>query len=696
VGWVSKFFHVSKVLTALTIYTFFPYLFLGIHLLAEKYKKGEIWHRINATVFPLLGILYIGALLTYPSLGMRPGLLFTFLIILNLPLLVLTIRHEKTQFPWYLAAGISFLHLLTWTSRTMTLGLLSWGLGFYFLFAILYSIHPLLLIKWKKKTSSSPLGSIFPASMLILITIPLLKGAATSIIIWPFILLISLIGIVTSYFISALWMGSLVLVLTLGTIGLWIGRLPSLSGLPEILIVMTLFSLIFFAAGLYFFRKSKKKSLPLSMSALSAPDFLKSPVMSLSILSALFPILLLLVAILQLPLLNPAPVFGIGLLLFLLLTGLVLYQKISILAPISLLAACALQYTWHFTHFNPEAPLLAFPWYTLFFGFFLLLPFIFKKNLKNRIEPWIASAFSGPFHFLLFYKLFSSSLGDSFIGLLPGILAVIYLIGLVTLIRTIPKSQANRTTLLALFGGVALFFISLIFPLQFEKQWITVGWALEGLALVWLFGRIPHEGLKKWGFGLLIISFIRLTFNPAVFHYHLRADVPLLNWYLYSYGTVIACLFLAAKRWAPGDEKYFNQPVRSILNALGGLLTFLLLNIEIADFYSSGRTLTFEFSRNLAQDMTYSLAWGLFGLIVLILGIKWGSQGARRASLGLLILTILKLFLHDLWRLGQLYRVGAFIGLALVLMFTSFLYQKYVSPKTEPKLSAKNKGDPHD
>jgi len=38
----------------------------------------------------------------------------------------------------------------------------------------------------------------------------------------------------------------------------------------------------------------------------------------------------------------------------------------------------------------------------------------------------------------------------------------------------------------------------------------------------------------------------------------------------------------------------------------------LLLNIEIADYFSPpGSTLTFQFQRQLARDMTYSIAWGL-------------------------------------------------------------------------------------
>jgi len=75
--------------------------------------------------------------------------------------------------------------------------------------------------------------------------------------------------------------------------------------------------------------------------------------------------------------------------------------------------------------------------------------------------------------------------------------------------------------------AIALFFITLIFPIQFDRQWITIGWALEGTALLWLFHRVPHPGLQLTGVGLLIAAFLRLAFNPAVLDYHPRAAIPI-------------------------------------------------------------------------------------------------------------------------------------------------------------------------
>jgi uncharacterized membrane protein len=76
--------------------------------------------------------------------------------------------------------------------------------------------------------------------------------------------------------------------------------------------------------------------------------------------------------------------------------------------------------------------------------------------------------------------------------------------------------------------------------------------------------------------------------------------------------------------------------------------------------------------------MSYSIAWAIFALLLLIVGIRQGLKAVRLAAMGLLGVTILKLFLHDLSQLEQLYRIAAFIIVAIIAMLASFLYQRFV------------------
>ena len=85
----------------------------------------------------------------------------------------------------------------------------------------------------------------------------------------------------------------------------------------------------------------------------------------------------------------------------------------------------------------------------------------------------------------------------------------------------------------------------------------------------------------------------------------------------------------------------FHAP--ALLYTLGTILAFLLLNIEIADFFTPpGIGLTFNFSGNLGQDMTYSLAWGVFAFVLLSIGFKLANRPTRFAGMGLLVVTLVR------------------------------------------------------
>ena len=63
---------------------------------------------------------------------------------------------------------------------------------------------------------------------------------------------------------------------------------------------------------------------------------------------------------------------------------------------------------------------------------------------------------------------------------------------------------------------------------------------------------------------------------------------------------------------------------------------------------------------------------------LLTAGIMGGRRIPRIAALALLAVTVLKCFLYDLWRLGGLYRVGSFVGLAICLAMVAILLQRFV------------------
>jgi uncharacterized membrane protein len=316
---------------------------------------------------------------------------------------------------------------------------------------------------------------------------------------------------------------------------------------------------------------------------------------------------------------------------------------------------------------------------------FVLLPMLLGRRALSDRWPWVAPVLASvPFFFLARQAMIEGGLGH-IIGVLPVVQAIVLAMVLIRLIKLEPLEDRDLGRL-ALVAAAVLGFITLAIPLQLEKQWITIGWALEGCALSWLYLRVRHRGLLACSVGLLTVVLIRLTLNPAVFTYHARSEVPIFNWYLYTYLVAAAACFVAAYLLRHEDELFdveWLKPVR-LLSSYGTVLLFLLLNIEIADFFATGPALTFRFSgASLAQDLSYTLGWAVFSIALLAAGVAVASRAARITSIALLAVTVLKAFLHDLPSLGGLYRVASFALLALSLAVVAVALQKFVLKRPE-------------
>ncbi len=317
---------------------------------------------------------------------------------------------------------------------------------------------------------------------------------------------------------------------------------------------------------------------------------------------------------------------------------------------------------------------------------YLAYPLALGQRARPLRQPWLAAVLASAAYFFL-ARLNLEELGfGSVIGLLPLLLAGALAILLRKLLNLEPPGERDLGRL-ALVAGAVLAFVTMAIPLQLEKQWITIGWALLAAALAWLYGRIPHRGLLLWTAGLAAAVFVRLSLNPAVLTYHPRAEVPIWNWYLYTYLVAAAALLVGAWLLHRTDDRLAGALPRlsTLLSAAGGALLFLLLNIEIADFFSQGPTLTFGFlsgRATLAEGLTYTLGWGIFALALLVTGIAAHSRGARITAIVLLLGTVLKGFLLDLAALGGLYRIASFVGLAVCLAAVAVLIQKFVLART--------------
>jgi len=709
IGWVAaffvreKYFEGNNIFTPIGVFLGFNLLFLLAFVWSNRRQLIDAWLSAAAIGLPFVSLAFAFFFLSFPDLGQRPGVIFTYVFLADVCLLALVWLKERLSSVQLGAGAMVFLLLTVWTLGRLTNDLLNWALAFYLLFAILHSVFPMLLQRLRPGTAPIWWGQLFPPLALVMVMLPMIKFTEVSLWIWPIVLLVDLLAIGLAILTASLLGIVVVLILTAAATALWTFKIPAdVTGLPETLLIIGGFAVVFFAVGIFVARKfvgQPTKTEPAAAASQSGdwslPTLPPELVTQIPAMSAILPFLLLMMVSARLPLANPSPIFGLALLMATLLLALTRLFKMAWLPAIGLACVLALEHTWHFQHFQIGRAALPLGWYLLFFVVFAAFPFLFYQSASDRIVPWAVAALSGPLHFFLVHRLVKSAYPNEFMGLLPAAFAVPMLLGLVFVIRKIPSNTPTRNDLLAWFGGATLFFITLIFPIQFDKQWITVAWALEGAALLWLFHRVPHPGLRYVGLGLLLVAFVRLALNPAVLSYHARSATPILNWYLYSYGIVAAGLFMGARLLAPPRNMVLGSNTPPLLNGLGTVLTFLLLNIEIADYFTKeGLPLTFQFSGDFARDMTYSIAWALFALGLLVIGIAKKVPATRYAGLGLLSVTLLKLFFHDLANLAQLYRIGALIVVAIIAIVASFLYQRFLAADTPRNETESNKPPP--
>lgn len=312
------------------------------------------------------------------------------------------------------------------------------------------------------------------------------------------------------------------------------------------------------------------------------------------------------------------------------------------------------------------------------YGLFTIYPLIVGPREKTEREPWFVALLSAAMTFFAARSAFIAGGLEWMIGVIPVVQGAVTAILLRVLLRLEPPGTRDVGRL-AIVAGAALSFITVAIPLQLEHQWITIGWALEGAALAWLYWRIPHRGLLVGSAALLMTVFVRLALNPAVFEYEPRGAMRIFNWYLYTYLIASVAMFIAAGWLSKTEDRIGEFPRMSrLLPGCAVVLLFLLLNIEIADYYATGPEITFRFGATVSQDLTYTIGWLLFGMFLLAGGIYTRARPARVTAVSLIAVTTFKCFLYDLASLEGLYRIGSFVGLAMSLALVSLALQKYV------------------
>ena len=91
--------------------------------------------------------------------------------------------------------------------------------------------------------------------------------------------------------------------------------------------------------------------------------------------------------------------------------------------------------------------------------------------------------------------------------------------------------------------------------------------------------------------------------------------------------------------------------------------------------------LDFSESRN-EYGLGLSILWGLFSASIIAFGIWKRKKHLRLLGIAIFAITLIKLFFYDLANLSTISKTIVLVALGILLLATSFLYNKYTIDET--------------
>ncbi len=295
----------------------------------------------------------------------------------------------------------------------------------------------------------------------------------------------------------------------------------------------------------------------------------------------------------------------------------------------------------------------------------------------GRSKTLIAIAVLVPiFYFGVLYALYEADYQEGMAWVAVG-LAAIYIVMSrrldVELAEVPPEDRLEKWLHLAIGMG----FLTLAVPIKLEGHWISLGWLVEAGLLLVVGQRARNDFLKYAALVTLALGIFRLVLIEDFVVTRFIA-----NWRFFTY--LVAITVVGGIAWVIRDEHGSRHKAFTIALICVNVLALLALNYEVSDyFYRHGQQANTlapnqydwrETQR--ARDFSFSALWMVYGCVALVIGFWRKLASLRWQALVLIGLTIAKVFLYDLSNLSGAWRVLSFIGLGVLLMAISYLYQK--------------------
>jgi uncharacterized membrane protein len=255
----------------------------------------------------------------------------------------------------------------------------------------------------------------------------------------------------------------------------------------------------------------------------------------------------------------------------------------------------------------------------------------------------------------------------AYLGLLAAAIAALYLLLARSVHRRrISAEQDMRPMVLSL--GIALCFLTLAIPIQFTGFTISLAWALQAATLAWIGSRLQDRKAVVSSLVVFLLTLFRVVIFDSEMYASAQSHSLLWNRRFLTFVVVGLCL-LAAAHWS----QLFRRVALGDYFA-GHFVLLFGLTLEVIDWASRW---TMPQSVANVETVSISVLFGIYAVVLIILGVATRTVLNRISGLALIGLVIVKLYLFDVWQLGRVYRISAFVALGVLLIGTSFLYSRF-------------------
>jgi uncharacterized membrane protein len=126
-----------------------------------------------------------------------------------------------------------------------------------------------------------------------------------------------------------------------------------------------------------------------------------------------------------------------------------------------------------------------------------------------------------------------------------------------------------------------------------------------------------------------------------------------------------------------------RNEVRTTLIVLANLVALGFVSAEIHAFFaqrafgaSAGGELRAVADAGLMEQVTLSVTWALYAVVLVFVGIRRRFAPARYLAISLFAVVVVKVLYFDIAGLDRVYRMLSVLGVGILLLVASYLYQR--------------------